>query len=86
MVIFNLLDDKDSRRVNFRALLAYLKWDPFNDENCALCKWMPICGGGCVFETRKLGEPFCYPPKYSIEQYLKLYYEEVNGDEASKES
>lgn len=86
MVIFNLLTDKEMRHVNYKALLTYLKWNPFVDDACASCQWMPICGGGCVFETRKLGEPFCYPPKYSIEKYLKLYFKEVNRNETSQES
>ena len=85
-VIFNLLEDAETRRVNYGPLLKYMKWDPFADSSCSRCKWMPICGGGCVFETAILGEPFCYPPVYSIDDYLSLYYEEVKRNEAGQES
>ena len=85
-VIFNLLEDPELRKVNYAALLSYLGWSPFSDDHCSTCVWMPICGGGCASEARILGVPFCYPPVYSIDEYLKLYFKEVNCDETCQES
>lgn len=84
LVIFNLLEGREDRRVNYNALFKYLRWNPFKDANCKKCIWLPMCGGGCVFESEKMGEPFCYPPRYSIDKYLKLYYKEVRKDETGQ--
>lgn len=84
--IFNLHVPEESRDVNYAALCRYMTWNPFEDETCGACAWMPICGGGCVFEKRKLGDPFCYPPVYSVDKYLDLYLKEVREDEDNQES
>ncbi len=83
-IIFNLNEDEADRRINFESLCAYMAWNPFDDPNCGQCIWMPICGGGCLFEKEELGAPFCYPPVYTVDEYLDMYLKEVYGDEGDQ--
>ncbi len=85
-VVFNLHVPKEERRVDYEALCRYMTWNPFDDDACGTCIWMPICGGGCVFEKDKLGKAFCYPPVYTVDKYLNLYLKEVCGDESDQKS
>lgn len=74
-VIYNLLEKPDNRKVNKKAFLRYMSWNPFNKEQCKNCKIFPICAGGCAYESIKDNELYCYPPKYAIDQYIISYYE-----------
>lgn len=85
-IIFNLREEEESRLVNYAVLCKYMAWNPLEDEVCSACVWMPICGGGCAFESGKLDRRFCYPPVYTIDKYLDLYLKEVIRDESNQES
>lgn len=82
-IVFNLKEPPPSRRVNASALVRYMGWNPATNDACTACVWLPICGGGCVFESVRMGCRFCYPPALVGEEYLRLYLEEVTKDEAS---
>lgn len=54
--------------------------DPFSDEKCRKCKFLPICGGGCphmrlknIFKDAKID--LCHISKNHIHEFLELYYE-----------
>lgn len=85
-VVFNLTEPQDNRPINYTTLCQYMNCNPLNDPECSQCIWLPICGGGCIYETNSLNSKFCYPPIHVIKSYLFLYYEEVNKDESCQKS
>ncbi len=84
-IIFNLKEPSETRIVNYAALLRYMDWNPLRDKLCSECVWLPICGGGCVFESQRMKRRFCYPPTYVGMKYLELYLKEVTGNEDFEE-
>lgn len=47
--------------------------DPYQFDECRVCKLLPYCNGGCDY-LRKMGKDACPPEKNYLEEYLKLYY------------
>lgn len=54
--------------------------DPFSDDTCKKCKFLPICGGGCphmklknIFIHSKTD--LCHISKNHIHEFIELYYE-----------
>ena len=43
----------------------YLGRDPFSEDECADCKFIPMCYGGCVYEYLRQGTHLCNSVKYS---------------------
>ena len=54
-------------------LTEWLSWDPFENEECRACRFLPICMGGCPYLLRTK-ERNCDPWKYNLEEMLQLYY------------
>lgn len=53
----------------------WLKFDPFNDEDCKLCKVLPLCMGGCPYIRDRHNNKLCVRWKDDIEKViLKRYY------------
>lgn len=52
---------------------AELCIDPYQFDECRVCKLLPYCNGGCDY-LRKMGKDACPPEKNYLEEYLKLYY------------
>lgn len=76
-IIFNLIQDKDTRTINFKPLIEYMCYNPFTDEECSKCNLLPLCVGGCFYERKIIKHPFCYSTKYGISNYILKYYEEI---------
>lgn len=56
----------------------YLTWSPFYFEKCKKCRILPICQGGCSYNGIKAGEPICDNWKYTLEEYIKLKFDEAS--------
>ncbi|MEO0330963.1 MAG: radical SAM protein [Bacteroidota bacterium] len=68
---FGDLEDTLSNRDN---LSKWLNVELPRDEECASCKVMPVCLGGCTKQWHKGAdkEVICSPLKYNIEERIKL--------------
>ncbi len=57
---------------NLSTLLEYMLYDPTQDEECRICKYLPICMGGCphkrLFDTKNR----CTHIKYRLNDYMVL--------------
>jgi len=65
---FNVLDVGDK---NYPNILKFLGRDPFNDEKCGQCTFLPICFGGCVFHRINTGKYDCGFTEESMKRYLE---------------
>lgn len=79
-IIFNIIEDAHTRGLNITALTEYMCYEPWNDEWCSKCNMLPICLGGCVYERKLTGEPYCFTAKKTIEEYILKYYKEVSNE------
>ena len=50
------------------------------------CNMLPICMGGCVYERKLTGIPYCFTAKSAIEQYILEYYKEAKRNEGNQKS
>lgn len=66
---------------DFAILAKYMiGGDPFSDKKCQLCKFLPVCGGGCPHLKLKnmfagCKADLCHISKNKINEFLELYYE-----------
>lgn len=60
----------DGSQGNQQVTLGYLLYDPTQDEECRVCKYLPICMGGCPHRRQFLPEIRCTTMKYTMEQYI----------------
>lgn len=63
-------------------LLQWLSWNPFKNEECRICKFLPICMGGCPYLLRTRDKN-CDPWKFNLEKMLSLYYTSKSKSESS---
>ena len=52
--------------------IQWLNFDPFQDTECSDCKFLPVCMGGCPYETVIKSEKECKTIKYNLNDQLKL--------------
>lgn len=74
--LFNL---KNRNNLNPIILSKYLGRDPFSEEECSQCAYLPICGGGCAYNFLFKGIHTCVPEKFLYEDII---IKEVYGDES----
>jgi uncharacterized protein len=74
----NLLNKNPSpyQRENWEK---WLLWDPFENQDCIKCKFLPICNGGCPYWGNKMieenkGSYKCVKWKYNLEKVIKFAY------------
>lgn len=51
----------------------WLSYSPFQFEDCKMCRFLPVCMGGCPLFAMH-GNKECVSIKYTIETYLKMLY------------
>ncbi len=68
---FNILD-KDS--INYSQIASFVAADPFSDEKCRNCTFLPLCFGGCKFQRAHLNKSVCGFTGQSLRQYLEGAY------------
>ena len=52
--------------------VSWLSYDPFQDPECVDCKILPICMGGCPYDTIIVSKKVCKTIRYNLIESLKL--------------
>ena len=65
---FNITNVNDK---NYPNILKFLGRDPFSDERCGQCTFLPVCFGGCVFHRMNTGRYDCGFTDESMKRYLE---------------
>ena len=60
----------DVEAVNPIIASKYLARDPFSEVECRDCAYLPICGGGCLYDYLHNGTHTCVPERYLYKQLL----------------
>ncbi len=60
----------DSTFENRPVFFSYLLYDPTRDEECKVCKYLPICMGGCPHRRQFAAHNRCNRLKYTMEKYI----------------
>lgn len=70
------IGDMDNPDRFFFCNMKWLAWDPFSYEKCSRCDLLPVCMGGCPYQTlhRNLKEPECKEWRNNLREMLLLYY------------
>ncbi len=64
----------DLNNSNFKPskiLYDYMLYDPTKDNVCSVCKFMPICMGGCPSRRIRKNADRCSRYKYTINEYIQ---------------
>lgn len=64
--------NETSFRMKNSVYLAYMMFDPTLDPECSVCKYLPICIGGCPRRREINKAQICDEAKYQFEQRLKM--------------
>jgi len=62
------------KKQNEVPISIYMGRDPFSEEECRSCVYLPICYGGCANEYFVNGKHKCISEKYLIEKFIKDKY------------
>lgn len=65
---FNLLDPEGK---NYSIIAHYLTADPFADEKCKGCVFLPLCFGGCKFQRAHLEKSVCGFTDETLKKYIE---------------
>lgn len=65
---FNITSTDDK---NYPNILKFMAWDPFRDEKCGQCIFLPVCFGGCKFHRMNTGRYDCGFTEESMKSYLE---------------
>lgn len=58
------------------VIFDYVLYDPFNNEKCSKCKYLPICLGGCPKRRNSLSNENCDKIREHISSYIELASQE----------
>ena len=65
---FNILSPDDK---NYPNITKFMSWDPFRDEKCGQCVFLPVCFGGCKFHRMNTDRYDCGFTEESMKNYLE---------------
>lgn len=68
---FNILEPE---KINYSVISKYLADDPFSDERCKNCVFLPLCFGGCKFQKANLDKSVCGFTREILEKYLETAF------------
>ena len=68
---FNILKPDD---VNSMQLARYLADDPFSNDKCSKCVFLPLCFGGCKFQRAHLNKSVCGFNREMMIKYLETAF------------
>ena len=68
---FNILDPENK---NYSIISKYLTSDPFSDERCKSCVFLPLCFGGCKYQKAHLAKSVCGFTRATLEKYLEIAF------------
>lgn len=74
--IGNLLDN--SYR-NQKVSMDYLLYDPTQDAECKICKYIPICMGGCPHRRQFSSENRCHKLRYTMDKYISKIAQQIKA-------
>ena len=60
----------DELHKNSSILSRYWGRDPFTEEECKDCAYIPICAGGCIEQMMQKGQHECVPEKYLYKEII----------------
>lgn len=56
---------------NYSNIVKFMAWEPFRDEKCGQCVFLPVCFGGCKFHRMNSGRYDCGFTEESMRNYLE---------------
>lgn len=65
---FNIMSPDDK---NYSNIVKYMCWNPFTDDKCKDCVFLPVCFGGCKFHRMNVGHYDCGFTNDSMKDYLE---------------
>ncbi len=68
---FNILEPEN---INYSNIAKYLTDDPFSNEQCKRCVFLPLCFGGCKFQKANLDKSVCGFTQETLEKYLEIAF------------
>ncbi len=68
---FNILEPEST---NYMVIAKYLIWDPFENEKCKDCVYLPLCFGGCKFQRTNLNKSVCGFNEDILRSYLETAF------------
>ena len=68
---FNILEPEST---NYMVIAKYLVWDPFENEKCKDCVYLPLCFGGCKFQRTNLNKSVCGFNEEILKSYLETAF------------
>ncbi len=73
---FNITNQEDK---NYTNIIKFLGWDPFRDNKCRDCVFLPVCFGGCKFHRMNTGRYDCGFTEESMKSYLEgAFFSDMN--------
>lgn len=66
-----------SMKMNYARWIKWLGYDPFDDEECMHCRYLPVCMGGCPLLRATKGQEKKCKFRKNLEEILKIYYSNV---------
>lgn len=73
--IGNIVD----KTYNKDTLFNYILYSAPDDQKCKICKYLPICMGGCPKIRNLTGDERCSSAKFKLEYYLQQFVSEINN-------
>lgn len=68
---FNIFEPEN---INYSIKAKYITDDPFSNEKCRNCVFLPLCFGGCKFQKASIPKTACGFTSESLEQYLEMTF------------
>lgn len=65
-VVGNISNPTDISNIN-----GYVKFDPYLDAECSICRLLPVCLGGCYHDRTHLNYTPCISMKNNESEYIK---------------
>lgn len=59
------------------GLYTYMLYNPVKDMKCRMCKFLPICMGGCPKDIHDNNKHKCSRYKYTLKNYLNMFAEQI---------
>lgn len=73
---FNILHADEK---NYPNIIKFMSWDPFRDERCGQCVFLPVCFGGCKFHRMNTGRYDCGFTEESMKNYIEsVFFKDKN--------
>jgi len=66
---------------------SWMRWDPYGEEPCKTCRYLPTCRGSCPRDWLETGSPFCeFRSEGEYIDFIKANYRKRAGQEGGADS